>query len=144
MKNLIHVLTILVIGLGSQLAGAVDTNFQIIVNQSNPATSIDQKFLTEIFLKKKIYWPDNQNISVVDLESTSLARREFSEKILQRSVAAVRNYWQQLLFSGRGVPPPELKTEQEVLNFVSNHTNAIGYVSSKTELRGVKAVTINK
>ena len=46
-------------------------------------------------------------IRPVDLRPNAATRRLFSERMLRRSVAAVRSYWQQRIFSGRGVPPPE-------------------------------------
>jgi ABC-type phosphate transport system substrate-binding protein len=125
-----------------QTAHAEEAGFQVIVNTANNLDTIDQKFLAEAFLKKKTYWPDMRVIQVVDLESSSQVRRLFSEQILDRPVSAVRNYWQQILFSGRGVPPPEFKTEQEALNFVASHANAIGYVSNFADLHLVKVLKV--
>jgi hypothetical protein len=54
----------------------------------------------------------------------------------------VKSYWQQLIFSGRGVPPPELDTEEEVIRYVGRHPGALGYVSSYGEVGGVKVVIV--
>ncbi|MEK7358198.1 MAG: phosphate ABC transporter substrate-binding protein, partial [Bdellovibrionota bacterium] len=62
--------------------------------------------------------------------------------ILDRSVPAMRNYWQQLIFSGRGVPPPELESDRAVVDYVSRHADAIGYVSPQANVRQNKIVTI--
>jgi hypothetical protein len=124
-------------------AVAIETNFQIIVHPANRVTVIDAKFLSDIFLKRKIYWADQREVVVVDLDSSSPFRRDFSEKVLGRPVSAVRNYWQQLLYAGRGIPPPEFKDEKKVIDFVATHSGAIGYVSNRTELRDVKSVPIN-
>jgi hypothetical protein len=124
------------------MAVARENGFQIIVNTANDITSVDQKFLAEVFLKKRIYWPNMRAILVVDLDTDSHVRRQFSEKILDRPISAVRNYWQQLIFSGRGVPPPEFKTEQEVLDFVASHEEAIGYVSNNPDIRGFKVLKV--
>jgi ABC-type phosphate transport system substrate-binding protein len=125
-----------------QIARAGENGFQVIVNQANNLTTVDQKFLAEIFLKKRNYWPNARAIFAIDLEPESRVRRQFSEKILDRSVSAVRNYWQQLLFSGRGVPPPEFKTEEEVLHYVASHEEAIGYVSAGTDVRAFRVLKV--
>jgi hypothetical protein len=54
----------------------------------------------------------------------------------------VRSYWQQLIFSGRDVPPPELDSDADVVKYVSKHAGAIGYVSGNGDLAGVKVVIV--
>ena len=64
-------------------------------------------------------------------------------RVLRRSVAAVRSYWQQRIFSGRGVPPPELDDDAAVVRYVLKYPGAIGYVTEGTPLEGAKVVTIH-
>jgi ABC-type phosphate transport system substrate-binding protein len=116
--------------------------FQVIVNSKNTLDNIESAYLTDVYLKKSTHWPNSDFILPVDLEPESLVRKKFSEEILKRPIAAVRSYWQQLIFSGRGVPPPELKTDQDVVNFVSLHSEAIGYVSMGANLNGVKVISV--
>jgi hypothetical protein len=73
----------------------------------------------------------------VDLRPGDPARRNFSEIVLKRSVGAVRSYWQQRIFSGRDVPPPELDSETSVVAYVAKFPGAIGYVSGGAKLSGV-------
>jgi ABC-type phosphate transport system substrate-binding protein len=116
---------------------------QVIVNSENPIHTMDRKFLSEVFLKKMTRWSDDTAIQPVDLEPESPVREEFSQRILKRSVQAVRNYWQRLLFSGRNIPPPELKSDDEVIRFVSESKGGIGYVSSSATVRGgIKVINI--
>jgi ABC-type phosphate transport system substrate-binding protein len=114
----------------------------VIVNPENPATSLDRKFVTAVFLKKRTRWGNDATIKPVDLGSGSTVRRQFSEGILGRSVSAVRRYWSQLVFSGRGVPPPELARETDVVAYVLSHAGAIGYVSEHADLKGAKVVQL--
>jgi hypothetical protein len=96
----------------------------------------------DVFLKKVKAWPDGEAIRPVDLAPGSTVRQRFSEQVLQRPVAAVRAYWQQCIFSGRNVPPPELDSDDEVIAYVLKSSRAIGYVSAHAELRGAKVVTL--
>ena len=59
-----------------------------------------------------------------------------------RSVAAVKSYWQQMVFSGRGVPPPELDTEAQVVSFVLRNPGSVGYVSVGTSLHGARTLAV--
>ena len=91
-------------GNGQERAGAAP--FLVIVHPSSPVTRLDRRFVREAFLKKVMRWPDGRTIRPVDLDERAAARRRFSDQVLNRSVAAVKSYWQQLIFSGRGVRHP--------------------------------------
>ena len=80
--------------------------------------------------------------STVDQRSTSNARQRFSDSVLRRSVAAVKNYWQQRIFSGRDLPPPELESDEAVVSYVVNHRGALGYVSGSAKLDKAKPVAV--
>src|SRR5688500_8148301 len=95
------------------LAGAISpaaepAAFVVITHPANPASSIDRQFVADAFLKKRTRWSDEQAIKPVDLGPRSPLRRQFSSNLLGRSVEQVKAYWQQIVFSGRGVPPPEM------------------------------------
>ena len=63
-------------------------------------------------------------------------------QVLRRSPEAVRNYWQQRIFTGRGVPPPELASDEAVLAYVREHRGAVGYVSAAAETSSVKVLEL--
>lgn len=117
--------------------------YRIIVHPDNPITSVDRQFLADAFLKKVTRWPDERVMHPVDLLPSSAARSRFSQDVLRRSVAAIKAYWQQRIFSGRGVPPPELGADEQVVAYVLKHDGAVGYVSGAAELEGVKAVPVS-
>lgn len=117
--------------------------FLIIVNSKNTISSVDRKFLSDVFLKKVTRWNNDEGIRPVDLLPKSPVRQKFSDVILKRSVSEVKNYWQQRIFAGYDVPPAELQLDSEVIKFVSNNTGAIGYVSSESDISGVKILVVN-
>jgi len=114
--------------------------FRIVANAANRESKLSRDFLTQAFLKKVSRWRDGEAILPVDLPSSSTTRKAFSEAVLNRSVEAVRAYWQQRIFSGRGVPPPELAGDEEVLQYVRKYRGAIGYVSASASLQEVKVI----
>jgi hypothetical protein len=124
---------------GEALAQPI-AGLRLIVHASNPQTSLSRDFVVDAFLKRATRWPHGESIFAVDLRSDSTVRRRFCEAVLKRSIGAVRSYWQQRIFSGRDVPPPELDTEEAVVSYVANYRGAIGYVSSDTKLVGVKEI----
>ena len=62
--------------------------------------------------------------------------------MLSRSLEAVRTYWQQMIFSGRELPPPELRSDEEVVGYVLRRPGAIGDVSAGADLHGAKVLTL--
>lgn len=116
--------------------------YRVIVHPHTSTGSVDRAFLAEVFLKKVSRWSNGEVIMPVDLAGDSSVRRKFSEDVLKRSPAAVRSYWQQLIFSGRNIPPPELDTDQAVIAYVAKHRGAIGYVSGGCSVDAVKVLSV--
>jgi ABC-type phosphate transport system substrate-binding protein len=116
--------------------------YQVIVNPANAVTSLDRQFLADAFLKKTTEWPSGDVIQPVDLPPDSPVRRMFTEEVIHRSVSEVKVYWQQRIFSGRDVPPPELDTDGAVVAYVLKHDGAVGYVSGAAAAGGAKVVAV--
>ncbi len=135
---------VLLVGVPSILSAQL-TPYWVVVNRANPVSSISKDELSRLFLKKTVQWEHGEPVVVVDLPAESEARIAFSEAIHGRSVNRIKAYWQQLIFSGRAVPPTELSSDEEVLDFVSNNENAIGYVSGYAAIGGnIKVIRISE
>lgn len=127
----------------SSATGQAETrDFLVVVNPANSTGSVDRRFLSQAFLKKTTHWDGGEVIRPVDLPADSDTRRRFSEAVHGRSVSAVKSYWQQVIFSGRGVPPPELESDEAVLRHVTRYPGAIGYVSAGANLRGARVLSV--
>jgi ABC-type phosphate transport system substrate-binding protein len=116
--------------------------YVVIVHASNPNAGMPRRFVADAFLKKTTRWPDGSVIRPVDLPADSSTRAHFSDDVLNRSVAAVKSYWQQMIFSGRDVPPPELANDDEVVKYVAQNAGAVGYVSGTAQLGGVRPLRV--
>ena len=51
-------------------------------------------------------------------------------------------YWKRLIFTGKGTPPTSFASDEKVVAFVARTPGAIGYVSTKAELKDVKTIKI--
>ena len=119
------------------------SGYVLIGHPAGRVSRIDRRFLAEVFLRRATRWPDDTPIYPVDLAPDALARVRFSQDILSRSVASVRSYWQQRIFSGQGLPPPELSNDEAVVSYVVTHPGAIGYVAAGTALNGATPLDLN-
>lgn len=120
---------------------AAETAYVVIVHPDNPAKSVTKSELSQLLLKSRPRWEHGPAVEPVDLDSKSHVRQAFSKDIHGRSASSIKNYWQRI-FSGHGVPPPELASESQVVAFVKSHPGAIGYVSAEARLNGVKILDL--
>ncbi len=123
-------------------SAALAGEFRVIVNEASPVRSLRTEDVQRYMLGKTTRWAHGLPIQAVDQTQSSSTRAAFSRDVLGKSVSAVKGYWQSQIFSGRGVPPAELPSDDAVLDFVRRNPGAIGYVASGTPLVGVKAVEL--
>ena len=117
--------------------------FKVIVNASNPVTSLSLTDVSQLFLKRTTRWSGGSTVVPVDLPAASAVREEFSRQVLGRPTFAVEAYWHKLIFSGQAVPPLTKASAPEVVAYVRENAGAIGYVSTDTPLEGgVKVLTL--
>jgi ABC-type phosphate transport system substrate-binding protein len=121
---------------------SAQSGFRVVVHPDNPADSMTASELSRLFLKKVTAWPDGRRVEPVDQREGSGVRAAFSEAIHDREVTAIKAYWNKVIFSGRGLPPPELSGDQDVLDYVRSHPRSLGYVSPRADTTLVKILRI--
>ena len=118
---------------------AENAGMRVIVNAANSLNSMTRDEVSKMYLGKSTKWPDGTSAMPVDLAGKTPTRRLFSTEVLKKEIEAVESLWQQLIFSGKAIPPPTKPTEAEVVAYVKANPGAIGYVSYATDLAaGVK------
>jgi ABC-type phosphate transport system substrate-binding protein len=115
--------------------------FKIVVNEDCPAPSLTRDQISRLFLGRAAEWPGGLHALPVDQREGSPVREAFTRAIHRRSVSAVKLLWQQAIFSGRGLPPPEASGDAAVPAHVMSQPEAIGYVSATSPTDGVVVAT---
>jgi hypothetical protein len=116
--------------------------YQIIVNPKNPVAAIDRQFLRDAYLRKSTDWGHGDSIRPVDLRARFAVRDRFIHEVLRKSPAQLKSYWNQLIFSGKGVPPPEVDSVDAVVRYVLANTGAVGYLPADADPGGAKVVMV--
>jgi ABC-type phosphate transport system substrate-binding protein len=120
-----------------------DEGFLVVVNEQNTVAPMPRALVSRLFLKKVTHWESGPPALPVDLPADSPVRDAFTRRVLAKSVGSVKAYWQQQIFSGRDVPPPEKPGDDAVIEFVKANTAAIAYVSPGASLpRGVRVLGV--
>ena len=126
-----------------QSRAEVRGGYKVVANPSVSVSSISREELSRIFLKKTTKFHDGHAASPVDLLTSSPVRDNFSRDVHGKPTSAVEAYWQQQVFSGREVPPPE-KNEGAALDFVRSNSNGIAYVSSAADAGGLRVINVTE
>ena len=139
-----NILLLVVILLACSFGYTQSSTYKVIVNNANSISEITKDQLSDMFLKKTSKWSDNKKIVPVNLKAESNTRQSFAKSVHNKSVNAVKAYWQKKIFTGKGVPPVEKPNNAEVITFVKANPGAIGYVSANAAVSGVKVVKVKK
>ncbi|MBU0994268.1 MAG: substrate-binding domain-containing protein [Proteobacteria bacterium] len=112
-----------------------------VANKDVSVNSLTSTDIKNIFIGKKSEWDDGRRIifAVLKNEDTHVA---FLKKYIKKSPDQFKNYWRNMLFSGKGMLPPTFVTDAEVIDFVTKTSGAIGYVVQGSK-GDVKVLTIS-
>lgn len=144
--RILHLVTLalVVLGLASlSLAGDDDgPGFKVIVNPGTKIEAVDRDFLRDAYLGKATEWGDGETIHPLDLASRFPARDKFTEHVIRKSPAQLRTYWNQQIFSGKGVPPPEADAIADAIEYVVSTPGAVGYLPADADPGRAKVIRI--
>jgi ABC-type phosphate transport system substrate-binding protein len=119
--------------------------YRVIVNPHNEIVAIDREFLRDAYLKKQTEWPPGRPggaIRPVSLSRKFAAHDQFARGVIQKTPAQLKTYWNQQIFSGKGIPPPEVDTTDDVIAYVLANPGAIGYLPAHVPPGAAKLIEV--
>ena len=94
-----------------------------------------------IFAGKKRYWSNGNPIRIVIMNEDSPSHERFCRKLLNVFPRQLRRSWDRNIYSGAGEGPVIVNSEQEMLDYISNHPYAIGYTDQTTEKEAIHVIS---
>lgn len=113
---------------------------KVIANPSISATSVSTSDLRDVFLENSDSLGGSHAQPV--LEKGGPAHEAFLQKYLDKSDAALQNWYRSLIFSGKGSMPKTLESDAEVAAWVAKTKGAVGYVSADAPAPGTKNLDV--
>jgi hypothetical protein len=98
--------------------------------------------LRDAYLKKAKEWSGDGTVRPVDLSTKFQIRVKFTRDVLKKTPAQLKNYWNQQIFSGKGVPPPEAESTSAVIKYVLANPGAVGYIPANVDPGGAKVIAV--
>jgi hypothetical protein len=112
--------------LGMAAAPSVD----VLVNSSQEHVPLDRDLLRGIFTMRVREWPDGEPIRVFVLPDDNAVADLFDRENLGTYPYVLRAAWDRMVFTGTGLAPTVVKTEEEMRERIRTTPGAIGYVRS--------------
>lgn len=121
------------------MSGVAQASVAVIGNTSNTDTLNDEQ-VVRIFLGKTREFPSGKSAKAIDQNEGSPARQEFYSKVVKKDETALKAYWSNLIFTGKGTPPNAVGDDAAVKKFVQSNPDAIGYIDSKAVDSSIKVL----
>jgi ABC-type phosphate transport system substrate-binding protein len=125
---------------GSPTVSAVE----VITNSSADIASITTTQLRRIYSMRQVKWANGVPITIFVLSSTTKIHQQFCKETLRLFPYQLDRIWNKLTFSGMGIAPTIVSSEQELIQAVKSTTGAIGYIENINEVSDVNLLKIDE
>ena len=114
----------------------------VIVNSSVTVHTISRSELWRVYAMRTTVWPDKQPIVVYVLSTKSPTNQQFCKEVMKIFPYQLERIWNKLTFSGMGVAPIVVSSEQKMLEAVAKTPGAIGYVQGSGAMKNVNTIKV--
>ena len=111
-----------------QPANAMAGSVNILVSPDQANTHLDRTLLRAIFTMRLRQWPDGTAVHVFVLPDHDAATDRFCREQLGTYPYVMRDTWDRMVFTGTGLAPTVVGSEQEMRERIRTTPGAIGYV----------------
>lgn len=117
-------------------------NIAVIANLGADTSDLNVSRLKSIFGMRTRSWRNGNQIQVFVLKDNNPLHILFTKKVLRTYPYNLRRIWDRRVYSGTGLAPTVVNSEQEMLKLISETDNAIGYISKRNIGQNVKVLEI--
>lgn len=122
----------------SGAVGLAQADVVVVVSAKSATKTLSIEEVSDIFLGK------SAAMTPIDNADKSGIRGNFYLKVTGKSESQVKAVWSRIMFTGRGRPPREMQSDDEVVKAVAADPTAIGYVDKTMADASVKVVSAIK
>ena len=121
----------LVIALIACLVTSQVLAIEVITHPQVAESSLTKSQLQRIYTMRQLRWSDNSAIIVFVLPSQHNIHKRFAKERLQIFPYQLNRIWHKLTYSGLGVAPTIVASQEELIQAVNKTPGAIGYISDR-------------
>jgi hypothetical protein len=120
------ILLLLSIGASQELRAQ---SVEIVVNPDIASVQLDRDLLRAVFTMRLRSWPNGAPVRVFVLPDTDPVSDRFYREQLGMYSYVLRSAWDRMVYTGTGLAPTVVRSEEEMRQRVLATPGAIGYVS---------------
>lgn len=106
----------------------------IVVHPQNEIKSMSASQAAQYFLGGSVQF------TPLEQANGSPIRLEFYKKVLEKEPSQVQAIWARIVFTGKGKPPKEYKSSDDIKKAIRENVNAIGYIEKSAVDDSVKVI----
>lgn len=114
----------------------------VVVSAQSPVEGLSSQQVANIFLGKTSRLPNGVSVVPVDRADGEAVREAFYLKLLDMTNAQIKAYWSRLIFTGKGRPPKEVRSNKAMKQVIAENPHAIGYLDRSELDQSVRAVLV--
>jgi ABC-type phosphate transport system substrate-binding protein len=105
---------------------------EVVTHPQVAERSLTKSQLRRIYTMRQLRWSDDRAIIVFVLPNQHELHQKFAKERLQIFPYQLNRIWHKLTYSGLGVAPTIVQSEDELIQAVINTPGAIGYIQDST------------
>ena len=131
-------------GLALALGFSAITRAEVVavVSAKSPVQFLERAELSDIFLGRKMRFPNGQQAVPVDLDVGSPSRDEFYTNLVGVSAVQLKAHWSKIIFTGRGKPPRSVASGVDARKLVASNPQCIAYLDRSLVDDSVKIIKL--
>ena len=138
MRNKATLTLLLILGVCNGATAVAPSSFVVVANVDTPA--LDADTLQKIYLGKVVE-VNGRPITPVNLAKGNVLRSAFMEQVLEQNDEKFIAYWTVRRYIGKGSPPREFATTEDLLAFLRKTPGAVGYLNENVQAeQGLKTL----
>jgi ABC-type phosphate transport system substrate-binding protein len=112
----------------------------VIAGNTSGITTLTKEQVIDLYLGRTTSLPGGGGASLLDQPESSPLRDAFYSKVTGKSAAQAKSTWAKLSFTGKGTPPKEGGSNDDIKRLVSSNKNTLGYIDKSAVDGSVKVV----
>ena len=139
MLKQIHMIFVLVLAFVSG-ANHAFADYLVVVNKKVTIAALSKDEVARIFMIKSKTLPNGNEVVPLSQSSRVDFNEVFFDKITGQTHMQREAYWARLMFTGKGLPPVDVKTDHKMLQMIASDPKYIGFIDDSSLNDTVKVV----
>lgn len=122
---------------------ATQADVIIVASKMANFSTLSKDDISAIYHGKIKKLADGRPLKALDQDDNA-TRAQFLKTYLAQSGTQYNTYWSRITFTGKGLPPENVRNDAGVIDALQTKPNAIGYIDSKSLTDNVKKIRVQE